>query len=395
MAERPLLAETSTANAPVETGLRALAESMAQAGPVELAVVVPTYNERENIGELMRRLESVLAGIRYEVLVVDDDSPDGTAETARDLAQARPWMRVIRRIGRNGLASACLEGMLATGAPAIAVMDADLQHDETILPRLLARLRNENLDVVVGTRNSGDGAGMGEFAPWRVKLSNLGLKISRLITRTEISDPMSGFFLVKREFLNEVVHRTSGVGFKILVDLVASSKRPVRVGEVPYTFRNREHGASKLDVNVGLEYLYLVLDKLVGDRVPVRFGIYAMVGAAGIVLHLVTLGGLLRAGVGFEPAQMAAAGLAMTGNFLLNNLVTHRDARLRGWRIVPGLITFYLACAVGFITNLSVSKEMLAHGFPWLPAGIAGLAVGSVWNYGVTSVFTWSRTRRR
>jgi len=250
--------------------------------------------------------------------------------------------------------------------------------------------REGNFDVVVGTRNAGGGS-MGEFAAWRVFLSNLGLKISRLVTRVEVSDPMSGFFVLDRRLLDEVVYRTSGVGFKILVDLLSSAKRPVRVGEVPYSFRQRLHGESKLDINVGLEYLFLLADKLAGRWVPVRFLLYSAVGAVGVVLHVAMLRGALNAGAAFAPAQMFATGVAMTGNFLLNNLVTYRDLRLRGWHILPGLLTFYAACSVGVFTNLTVSETLLEKGLPWVWAGIAGLAISSMWNYGVTNVITWRR----
>lgn len=377
--ERPLTPAASPAVAPLG---------------YELAVVVPTYNERANVAELTARLEKCLAGIRFEILFVDDDSPDGTAQAVRELAATRPWLRVLQRIGRNGLASACLEGMMASAAPVVAVMDADLQHDETVLREMFDKLRTGGFDIVAGTRNSAGGS-MGEFASWRVKLSNWGWRISRLVTRSSISDPMSGFFVVSRPFLNEVIHRTSGIGFKILVDLLASSERPVRLAEVAYRFRNRQQGESKLDLNVGLEYLYLVLDKLFGDRIPVRFALYAVVGAAGVLLHLSFLKGLLYANVSFLKGQLLATTVAMTANFLVNNLVTHRDARLSGWRLIPGLASFYAACSVGFLINLSVSRQMIGHGFGWLWAGAAGLTAGSVWNYGVTSVLTWRRRQNR
>lgn len=361
---------------------------------LELAVVIPTYNERDNVAELVARLERALDGLRFEILFVDDDSPDGTAEAVRAISADKPWVRVLQRIGRRGLSSACIEGMMATAAPAIAVMDADLQHDERILPRMLEELRGGGCEVVIGTRNA-EGGSKGEMRSWRVKLSDWGLKASRLATRTPISDPMSGFFMVNRGFLDRVVRRTSGVGFKILVDLVASSRRPVKAAEVPYTFRPREHGESKLNLNVGLEYLYLLLDKMFGDYVPVRFALYTAVGAVGVGLYLLVLAGLLDSGMAFVPAQTAATGLAMTANFLLNNTVTHRDVKLTGWRLLPGLATFYLACAVGLVTNLSVSEQLLNMGVHWLWAGIAGLGVTSVWNYGVTSVLTWRRLKRK
>ena len=205
---------------------------------------------------------------------------------------------------------------------------------------------------------------------------------------------MSGFFMLDRRFLDEVVYRTSGVGFKILVDMLASAQRPVRVGEVPYSFRQREQGDSKLDVNVGLDYLYLLADKLAGERIPVRFVLYGAVGAVGVLLHLGVLRGALNAGMPFAQAQTLATGLAMTGNFLLNNLVTYRDLQLRGWRLLPGLATFYVACSIGFFTNLAVSETLVEKGLPWIWAGLGGLGISSMWNYGVTNVITWRRRLR-
>ncbi len=357
--------------------------------------VIPTYNEQANIAGIVERLERVLAGVPHEIVFVDDDSPDGTSEAVRGIALHQRNVRLIRRIGRRGLASACLEGMLSTAAPYIAVMDGDLQHDESILPAMLIRARQDRLDVVIASRHV-DGASMGQFAAERVRLSNLGLKLSRLVLHTTVSDPMSGFFLADRRFIDDAIYRTSGVGFKLLVDLLASARRPVKLAEVPYTFRLREAGESKLDLLVGFEYLYLVLDKLTGGLIPPRFAMFTVVGAAGVVLHLATLGLLYLNGyASFQTAQIAATVLAMTANFLLNNLFTYRDARLRGARLLTGLLTFYAACAVGSAINLSVSGDLLRHGLPWVLSGLAGLAISSVWNYGVTSVTTWRAKRRR
>jgi dolichol-phosphate mannosyltransferase len=379
-----------TSSAPI----RALQDAI-QGRELELAVVVPTFNERANIPVLLARLDSALAGICYEVIVVDDDSPDGTCEAVQEIALRHRHVRCLRRIGRRGLASACLEGMMSTSAPYIAVMDGDLQHDESILPRMLARASSECLDVVVASRNI-PGASMGEFSEGRTRLSGLGSRLSRLILNTEVHDPMSGFFLAGRRFLEETIYRTSGVGFKILVDLLASAKRPVRLAEVPYTFRLREAGESKLDLTVSLEYLYLLLDKWIGRYVPLRFALYALVGAAGVVLHLGTLELLRRTGSWtFGTSQIAATYTTMTFNFLLNNVITHRDARLRGARLAAGLASFCAACSVGAVVNLSVAQQLLARGFPWIAAGFGGLVLSSVWNYGVTSVFTWRRTRAK
>ena len=378
----------------IETAPSLQALAHATTDTLELSVVVPTFNERENIPRLLNRLEQALNGISYEVIIVDDDSPDGTSEAVREIAVRERRVRLVRRVGRRGLASACLEGMLSSSAPYIAVMDGDLQHDESVLPRMLDLARASGLDVVAASRHI-EGGSTGSFPKQRARLSNLGLTLSRLILHSEISDPMSGFFLVDRRFLDAVVYRISGVGFKILVDLLASSRGPVKLAEVPYTFRARESGESKLDLAVGLEYLYLVLDKLVGSWVPLRFVLYALVGAMGVLLHLGILGLLyLNGHASFFASQLTATFLAMTLNFLLNNLVTYRDARLRGKQLVTGVLLFYAACSIGSAINVSVSEKLLQQGSPWLLAGFAGLAISAVWNYGVTSVTTWRRRRK-
>lgn len=362
---------------------------------LELAVVVPTFNERDNVRELLARLERALAGIEYEVIFVDDDSPDGTAEAVREIARTRREVRVLQRIDRRGLSSACIEGMLATAAPYIAVIDADLQHDEKILPTMLQRLRSEQLDLVVGTRHA-EGGSVGSFAASRVRLSEAGKGLSRVVTPVQLSDPMSGFFVLDRRFFEEVAHALSGIGFKILLDLVASAKRPIRMAEVPYTFGERLHGESKLDVLVGLEYLQLLLDKRLGGVIPPRFFIFGLVGGVGVVLHLLILGALLRFGdVRFVIAQSIATFVVMTTNFFLNNALTWRDHRLKGAAAFGGLLKFYVACAIGAFLNIRVATFAQEHGAVWWIAGFAGLFVGSIWNFAVTSATTWRRRRRR
>jgi dolichol-phosphate mannosyltransferase len=361
--------------------------------PIELAVVIPTYNERENIAPLISALGMTLAGREWEAIFVDDNSPDGTADHIRELALTNRRVRVLERIGRRGLSSACIEGMLATPAPYIAVMDADLQHDESILPRMLERMRSENLDVVVASRNL-PGGSMGESSRRHIWRSTLGSRISRLVCRCEVSDAMSGFFLVRRTFFEEVSHRLTGVGFKILVDLLASSPRPVRLAEVPYHFRARRWGESKLDVNVELEYVYLLVDKLIGKAVPTRFVIFTLVGSLGVVVHLSILGLLYtHVRAGFVVSQATATMVAMTFNFLLNNIVTFRDRRLKGWRMLTGLLTFYVACSLGALINVSFAQNLHRAGLPWYLAGLTGIAISSVWNYGVNTVLTWRRER--
>ncbi len=361
----------------------------------ELAVIAPTYNERDNLMPLLEALQVTLDGIDYEVVIVDDDSPDGTAAQARRLAQRDSRLRVVHRVHRRGLASAVVEGILATSAPYVAVMDADLQHDESVLPAMFDRLRNENLDIVVGTRHD-EGGSMGRLSAPRLQLSNLGKTLSRLISHAELTDPMSGFFVLRREFFDEVVHHLSAVGFKILLDLVASSPRPVRIGEVGYTFRERKAGSSKLDLVVSLEYLELLLDKLVGDWIPVRYVLFGMVGAIGVAMQLVLVY-LLTAwgGYTFTSAQAISSWAVIFLNFFLNNQFAFRQKRLRGWRLLPGLAIFVAACSVGLVSNLGVALLLWRVGTIWPLASLAGIVIGSVWNYAVSDVFVWQVNRRR
>jgi dolichol-phosphate mannosyltransferase len=364
------------------------------AAPLALAVVIPTYNERPNVAPLVALLDAALAGIAWEAIFVDDDSADGTAAAVQAIGARDHRIRCLRRVGRAGLASAVAEGMLATCAPYIAVMDADLQHPPAVIPALLQRLRDEDLDVVVASRYLRPG-GTGEFPPVRARLSGWGAWLSRPVTPPNLTDPMSGFFAVRRAFLEEVAYDLTAVGFKILLDMVASPRRPVRIGEVPYTFGVRQAGESKLDVNVGLEYLYLLLDKLAGHVIPLRFALFAAVGGLGVALHLLIIWMVhYQAGAPFADAQIAGTYVAMTMNFLLNNVITFRERRLRGWSLGRGFAMFIAACSIGALSNLSLAEFLVGRGVPAWIAAVAGLTISSVWNYGVNEVFTWRRRVR-
>jgi dolichol-phosphate mannosyltransferase len=357
-------------------------------GP-ELTVVIPTLNERDNIGPLVELLDTVLDTVGWEVIFVDDDSPDGTADWIREISRRDRRVRCLQRIGRRGLTTACIEGALATSAPYIAIMDADMQHDEKLLPQMLAILKSEPVDLVVGSRHVA-GGGIGEWDAGRAKISAVAARLSRIICKAEIADPMSGFFMLRREVLEAALRRLSGQGFKILLDILASSPRPLRFRELPYEFRERRHGESKLDTRVAWEYMMLIADKLIGHIVPVRFALFAFVGGIGLVIHMLTLWfALTVAGVAFDPAQASAAVVAMTSNFFINNFFTYRDRRLRGLALLRGLFTFYAICALGTVANVGIAGYVFSRNEVWWLAGLAGVIVGSVWNYAVSSVFTW------
>ncbi len=362
----------------------------AQEGP-ELSVIVPTFNERDNVTVLYRRLEATLINVAWEVVFVDDNSPDGTWDVVRALAQRDSRVRCVRRIGRRGLSGACIEGILASSAPFVAVIDADLQHDETQLPKMLLLLASDEADLVVGSRYI-EGYKSEGFNKQRAGASALATEVARKMLRVEIADPMSGFFMIRRDRFEQLAPKLSVHGFKILLDLVATAHGGLRAVEIPYTFGARQHGESKLDSMVALDFLGLVLAKLSNDIVSLRFILFAMVGGIGLVVHLTTLFIALQLfKVPFPEAQAAGAIVAMTSNFILNNFLTYRDQRLKGLALLRGLIAFYIVCSVGLLANVGVAFSVYDQEPIWWLAGMAGALMGVVWNYAMSGLFVWRK----
>lgn len=355
----------------------------------ELTVVVPTFNERDNIRPLVDALRRVLLGIEWELIIVDDDSSDGTAEIAREFAQTDERIRCIQRIRRKGLSSACVEGMLASSSPYLAVMDADLQHDETLLPSMFAHLREQSCDIVIGSRYM-EGGGTGGFKGFRLFVSKSATALSKLLLGTQLTDPMSGFFMLRRRFLDDVVRKIYGKGFKILLDLFATAEQPVRYLELPYTMRTRQRGESKLGVMVLIEFVMMLLYNLAGRVIPGKFIKFSMVGLTGVAVHLLTLYVIhLVLGSGFALGQALATFVAMTSNYILNNQFTFHDQRLTGVDFLIGMFKFYLACSLGAIISIALGSFLFEHGVRWWQAGFLGAVAAAVWNYAINSVFTW------
>ena len=367
-------------------------ESLRQAvSTPQLAVIVPTFNERDNVTTLFRRLEVALAGVSWEVIFVDDNSPDGTWDVVRGLARQDSRVRCIRRIGRRGLSGACIEGILASSAPYAAVIDADLQHDETQLPKMLALLQGGEADLVVGSRYIAGGSAE-SFNKQRAGISALATEVAKRVLRVKIADPMSGFFMIRSDRFERLAPQLSTQGFKILLDIVATARGELRIREIPYIFGARLHGESKLDSTVALDFLGLVLAKLTGDVVSLRFLLFAMVGSTGLLVHLAALFVALEVfGLPFPEAQACGALVAMTSNFILNNFLTYRDQRLQGFAILRGLLLFYLVCSVGLFANVGVAFSVYDQEPIWWLAGAAGALMGVVWNYAMSGLFVWRK----
>jgi dolichol-phosphate mannosyltransferase len=362
----------------------------------QLAVIVPSYNERDNVPLLYEKVTAALGATPFEFIVVDDNSPDGTSEVVREMARRHQNVRGIHRLGRRGLSSAVVEGILASAAPYFAVIDADLQHDETILPQMLDKAIAGD-HIVVGTRYGGEGSVGEGLSRTREAGSRFATKLSSLVTGKSLSDPMSGFFLMRRSVFDEIAPSLSDDGFKVLLDIIVSAGRSrarqgkeLRIGEVPYTFRPRHAGESKMSSIVVVQFLGLIVSKLSGGLLPTTFLLFALVGGFGVVVHMATLGithELL--GFNFFWAQVAATLLAMTFNFMLNNELTYANKKLRGWRYVTGMLTFYAVCSIGALANVSVASWIYAYDGQFYVAGLLGVLMSVVFNYSVTKVFTW------
>jgi dolichol-phosphate mannosyltransferase len=375
----------------VSERLTALARAHVWCPPL-LSIIVPTFNERDNVPELVRRIDECLIDIAWEVVFVDDDSPDGTLRTLHALSRLDPRVRVLHRVGRRGLASAVVEGILSTTAPYIAVMDADLQHDESILPSMLDRLRSSDTDIVLGTRYTHPG-GVEGLKGRRRLVSSFATKLAHVILRTKVSDPMSGFFMLKREAFDRSVRRLSTIGYKIFLDIVVSAHPPLTVAEIPYVFRNRIHGESKLDFAVTWEYLLLLLDKKFGRIASARLVTFLGVGGLGVFVHMFVLA-ILSVGLNgdFFVSQSTATLVAMTFNFFANNMLTYYDKRLKGFLpIVRGLLSFYAVCSIGAFSNVGIASVLFARQHTWWLSGLSGIVVGAVWNYAASSTFTWRK----
>ncbi len=357
--------------------------------PAVLTVVIPCFNEAANVAPMVARLDAALQGIAWEAIFVDDNSPDGTAAIARGIAARDSRVRCICRIGRRGLASACIEGMLASSADYVAVIDGDLQHDETIMPRMLEALRSNQADIAIGSRHVEGGEAAEGFSALRQRISDGGTALAQALLPVRVADPMSGYFMLPRPVFEATAPKLTGRGFKILLDILLSVDDKPRVAEIPYVFRPRTAGESKLDTTVLLEFLALLLDKALGGFLPLRFLSFALVGAVGVVVHLVVLSAIIHF-VPFITAQWIATMVAMTVNFWLNNRITYRDVKLRHGALWRGLALFYVVCGVGAVANVGIANMLLTDevaGWRW--AGAAGALLTGVWNYAVSSTLVW------
>ena len=358
---------------------------------IALTIVVPTYNEKLNVRPLVSLLDKALVDINWEVVFVDDDSPDGTADEVRELARTRLDVRVIHRIGRRGLSGACIEGILSSAAPYVAVMDGDLQHDETVLISMIASFNADpELNLVIGSRNVEGGSSGNGLSGIRSFGSDMATVMARKLLKIRVQDPMSGFFMIKLESFRDVVGELQRQGFKILTDLLSASRGSWKIKEIPFVFKERQYGQSKMDSAVTLEYFGLILARLTGGAISIRFVLFLFVGLTGILVQLLMVGIFLNVMfLSFFYSQILAVILAMTSNFFLNNILTYRDQSLSGKYILLGLLSFYFVCSLGAVANVAVANLVYNFVPLWILASFFGSVISSLWNFMSSKWLTW------
>lgn len=387
---------------------------------IALSVVVPTFKERDNIAEIVARLDRVLGDLAWEVIFVDDASPDGTAEAVRAIARADPRVRLILRHNRRGLSSAVVEGGLAAAGDVVAVMDGDLQHDESVLPELYAAVSGSASGAVSGGASGAtdgpengpdtgpeiasasrflreDGAD-GLSSARRLQISNTGIRIANAAFGLRMTDPLTGFFAMRRAVLLRALPRLSGLGFKILLDLVTAAEPRPRITELPFRFRERLHGESKLDNRVMYDFFLFFIEKKIGRFLPLpaRFISFSMINAVGIAVHMAVLWPLVSLmGAGFAAGQLAATLVAMLFNYTVNNAVTYNDRRLRGAAFWRGFALFAVLCSIGVLGNVGVASMLHEQytGLAYMLPALAGAVITVVWNYVATNAFVWGQAR--
>ena len=360
---------------------------------LRVSIVLPTYNERGNIEPLLAQLLPLQQHYNLEILVVDDDSADGTAELVRQLAHREPRLRLIRRVGRSGLASAIKEGLLdATGDVAL-VMDSDGQHEPASVRRAIDTLVQSELDLVIGSRFHPEAEILGlsgrreRGSSW----ANASARFSLPGRYAHLSDYMSGFFALRLEPLLPLIRAVDVNGFKFLYELLAVSRGALATAEVPLSFQPRSYGSSKLDLAIFWDFLISILHSLSLRLLPRRAISFGLVGVSGVAVQLLATQLLMAAGLGFEQALPFAVVVAASSNYLINNALTFRFQRLKGLALLRGLLKFLLVASLPVLANVGLASafySLVARDTLW--AQLAGILVVFVWNYAASSRFVWN-----
>ena len=365
-----------------------------------VSLIIPTYNEHDNVTALVQRLGKALTNYNYEIIFIDDNSTDGTAELAESIKDKYP-LKVVVRKDKRGLASAVVDGLSYTNGDTIAVMDADLQHPPAVVPELLKAME-KGADIAIGSRYvTGGGCQGWSFTRRLISRGAIFLAHLLLPATRKVSDPMSGFFMFKKDVVANA--RLNPSGFKILLEILMMGKFQ-NVSEVPFTFVIRERGESKLNARQQVDYLKHIFSLMHRTGELVRFIKFCLVGGSGIGVNY-GLYWILTRFAGFTPLDDAATGGIISGNlamaisietsiitnFLLNNYFTFADRNIGGIKaFISRLLNFNLICLIGGLIQIGVANLLaITFGIYDLIAIPIAIIVATMWNYLLNNWWTW------
>jgi dolichol-phosphate mannosyltransferase len=363
-----------------------------------ISLVIPTYNERENIMLAIKRAHGALQETArpFEIIVVDDDSPDRTWEAAEALCPDYPGLRVIRRRNERGLARAVVRGWREARGEILAVMDGDLQHPPETLGRLVKAVRDDGVDIAVASRHVMGGG----VSRWNIVRRGVSWSATLMATwvlpgtlRT-IRDPMSGYFALRRSVIEGC--RLEPEGYKVLLEVLGRGKYQ-RVAEVPYVFVERQRGGSKLGPRQYWEFILHLLRLSWQTGELNRFLKFSAVGGSGVLVNMGVLILLTSASLGYLSSGIFAVETAIVTNFLLNEFWTFSDFSKKrpGWvRRMIRFLKFNLFCAGGAVINLGVLWMLTEYaGVYYLLSNLFGIGAATLWNYGINANITWESAR--
>ena len=356
-----------------------------------LSIVIPTYNEKDNISKILEKLKNALKGITHEIIFVDDNSPDGTSKEIKFFMKKSSNIRLVHRIGRRGLSGAVIEGFFAANSELVAVMDCDLQHDETKLSDMMDLFsKSTSLDIVIASRfiEGGEISGIA-FSKYRKLGSMITTFLVKRLLKINSSDPLSGFFMAKKATFLRSADKLQTQGFKILADFLATEGKKIEIKELGYKFKNRIAGESKMSILTALELIGLVLSQIFQGKVSIRFILFCMVGLSGIFVQLLITGASMFFINQFPTSQTLGIIAAMTSNYFLNNSITFKERKLVSFELIRGLFSFYLICSLGAFTNVAIASYIFDFSSNWLISSFIGAVFGAIWNFTLTSIFTW------
>ena len=354
-----------------------------------ISILIPTYNEALNIKILIDRISHCLKKIDWEIIFVDDNSPDKTSEKIEYFTKTQSNIKVVNRLNERGLAGAVITGLKYCKFQNIIVMDADLQHDPIYIPKLIKRIEKDDATIVIASRYF-QSSTIEDFHFMRKIVSKLTIKIFNMFSYKKLTDPMSGFFIIKKDFFINLSKQLSKDGYKILADIILNGPKTITVSEISLGFKKRNAGQSKMNLRVLWDFLLIIAYCVLKNYVPRKYLSYIFVGCLGLLTHLIFLYVFYKLLlINFLLSHILATFIAILINFTLNNVLTFYSKNLIGFRWLIGLVNYNIFCSYGLFISYSITKVLSDLNCYWFLAGIIGTFTASIWNFSISKFLVW------